>query len=220
MADTPNGETVTPGDSQTTVQTPAPATGNVDTAEVERLRKEKEQSDMRVRQLENERQARETADREAEAKRLKENEEYKQLYERSNAELEKLRTDREAEELRAKTTQATADVFKDYPEAVQQVAKTTGLTLSDDSEAARLALKEKLDSLQKVVGGTTPQVESTNPATTTPAQTTEPVTLGHPRSLGEDNGQVQVTDNSKAKFSEYLKTVPAIEQMRKQAQGQ
>ena len=218
MADTPNGETVTPGDSQTN-GTPPTATpvANVDTAEVERLRKEKEQADLRIRQLENERQARETADREAEAARLKQNEEYKTLYEKSNAELERIREESETKERQATLSTATSDVFKDYPQAVQDIAKTTGLSLSDDSELARAALKEKLDSLQTVVGGTTPQVTSSNPSTAAPVATGEPTTLGRPRQLGIDNGTVAQTEMNPQKFSEYIKKIPAIDHMKRQA---
>jgi len=217
MADTPLGETVTPGDSQTNGTQPTTPQVNVDTAEVERLRKENEQRDIRIRQLENERQAREAADRETEAKRLKENEEYKQLYERTNTELENIRKEREAQEQQTRISAATNDVFKDYPETVQQVAKTTGLSLSDDSELARAALKEKLDQLQQVVGTGAPTVSSNNPTPTTPVVTGQPVNLGRPRQLGIDNGTVAQSDTNPEKFSAYVKGIPAIEQMKRQA---
>jgi len=217
MADTPTGETVTPGDSQTNGTQPTAQVANVDTAEVERLRKESEQRDLRIRQLENEKTARDNADREAEAKRLKENEDYKALFERTNAELEKIRTDKEAQDREAQVTAATNDVLKDYPEAVREVAKTTGLTLSDDSELARASLKDKLDNLQKVVGVSAPTVESSNPTTAAPAATSEQTTLGRPKQLGIDNGTVAQTEMNPAKFGEYVRKLPAIDQMKRQA---
>lgn len=161
MADTPTGETVTPGDSQTTVPTPAPTGNAADQAEVERLRKEAEQQNLRIRQLENERVAREKADEETKRRELEEKEEYKTLYEKTEAEL-KTRREKEESETRSKELATAGEaVLKDYPKEVQELAATAGISLTDDSEAGKALLKEKLDAIKSKLPNT-PQVDSNN----------------------------------------------------------
>lgn len=224
MADTPQpGETVKPGDSQTPVTTPpaapaTPAPANVDTAEVERLRKEKEQSDMRVRQLENQQKERETKDAEAERKRLEDQEEWKVIAEKSQADLKALQDTQAETERKTALSQATEGIFKDYPKEVVELAQTAGLGLSDDSEASQTALKEKLDAFKaKVAPNATTPVASSNPGSSAPAPTGQPQGLGHPKSLGEDNGSVKVSDTNREKLGEYIRNIPAIEQMKQDA---
>jgi hypothetical protein len=216
MADTPPaGETATPGDSQTPGTPPAAPVANADNAEVERLRKEKEQADMRVRQLENERKERETKDAEARQKQLEDQEEFKQLYQVELEKRQKLEADQEAAKRSTELTQATEGIFKDYPTEVVELAKTAGLGLSDDSEAAQTALKEKLDAFKARISPGSPEPSSSNPNPSAPAETGNPGGLGKPRSLGVDTGQVTINpEPSKQKIHEYLSALPAIEQMK------
>jgi chromosome segregation ATPase len=156
MADTPtSGETVVPeAPSNTPVQTPAPTPqGNAsDTAEVERLRKEVEQANLRARQLENEKLAREKADEEAEAKRLESNQEYKTLLEQERAKREDLERAEEARTQKAELDAAKADVLKDFSEDVQKQAEDLGIDLSNAEEATVTSYKEKLTKLNDSFG--------------------------------------------------------------------
>lgn len=205
MADTPNGETVTPGDSQTTVTTTAPVTtGNaVDPAEVERLRKEAEQKELRIRQLENEAEARKKADEEAKTKQLAENEEWKQLAEQEKAKREALETEREAEQRTAELKVATDDVFKDYSDSAIEIAREAGLSLTDATDEAKAALKAKLDTIQSKVAATsttTPNNPSTVPASEQKAELIERM------KYGDKDARAKVISN-----------IPGVQEMRKQA---
>jgi hypothetical protein len=220
MADTPTGETVTPGDSQTTVTPPTPApAATVDTAEVERLRKQSEQADMRVRQLENEKKERDAKDAEERQKQLEEQNEFKTLYEKTNADLQALRDTQTAAERQAELSKLSEGILKDYPQAVVDVAQTAGLNLTDDGEAAQKTFKDKLDSLkEKVAPGTGSTVTSSNPNTSAPAETGQTGGLGRPRSLGVDDGSQTIRpEANQQKISEYISKLPAIEQMKRDA---
>ncbi len=164
MADTTPVETVTPGDSQTptVTTTSVPATDNASAAEVERLRKEKEQADLRIRQLENQAAARQKADDEAKAQQLEENEQFKDLWEKERAEKETLIREREDATRRAALESATNTLLKDYSPAVQELASTAGLALTDDSETSVAELKSKLDTFASKLGS--PKVVANNPA--------------------------------------------------------
>jgi len=215
MADTPTGETVTPGDSQTPGTPPAAPVANADNAEVERLRKEKEQADMRVRQLENERKERETREADARQKQLEEQDEFKQLYESERQKREKLESDQEAAKRSVELAQATEGIFKDYPTEVVELAKTAGLGLSDDTEAAQATLKEKLDAFKARVAPGSQEPSSSNPSSSAPVETGSTGGLGRPRSLGVDTGQVTLNpEANKQKVHEYLSDLQAIKQMK------
>lgn len=149
MADTPTGETVTPGDTQTpatTVATPAPV-DNGNAAEVERLRKEVEQANLRARQLENEAAARKKADEEAEAKRLDDNQEYKTLAEQERAKREELERQIEDRERKEELTTARAAALGDFSDEVRQQAEELGITLNSTDEAEVAAYKDKLTKI-------------------------------------------------------------------------
>lgn len=159
---TPTGETVKPGDSQTTVTTTAPVQGNaVDPAEVERLRKEAEQAKMRANQLENqlkERQAKEEAERQ---KQLEENEEWKTIANQKDARLKEIEAEKEQEQRQKELKAATDSVLSEYPEAVQEIAKEAGISASDSTDEAKEALKAKLERIKEklpinAVGGNNP----------------------------------------------------------------
>lgn len=152
MSDTSTkDETVTTGDTQTdatTTSTPALQTqDNAGTAEVERLRKEQEQKDLRIRQLENEAKAREKADEDAKAKELEQNQEYKTLLEQEREKRTALETEIEDNNQKAELSKAKTEVFKDYSEEVKAQAEKLGIDLTDPSETNVAAFKEKLDTI-------------------------------------------------------------------------
>lgn len=152
MADTPTGETVTPGDSQTNATTTStPPQDNASAAEVERLRKEAEQKELRIRQLENERKAREEKDEAERQKQLEEQNEWKAIAEQNKAKLDALEKEREEAIAKMELEEKQNEVFKDFPEDVVELAKETGLTLSENSEEATEALKTKLNKLSERV---------------------------------------------------------------------
>lgn len=155
MADTPpakEGETTTP------VVQPENKGNNEEAAQ---LRKELEQARMRANQLENEKQARDKAEEDARRKQLEEKEEYKTLYEKTEAEL-KARRDKEESDARSKElASASETILKDYPKEVQELAATAGIGLSDDSEAGKAVLKDKLEQIKSKLPNTS-QVESNN----------------------------------------------------------
>lgn len=219
MADTPTGETVTPGDSQTTVTPPTTPVVNVDSAEVERLRKEKEQSDLRIRQLENEAAARKKTEDDLKAKQLEEKEEFRTLYEQTQARLKEIEDTQSAQDRQKELETATADVLKDYPENVQSLAKTAGLTLIDDSDASKTILKEKLDAFKAQIGTGTPGVRSNNPAA--PAADVvdhqELVARAHPGA--ESPMAIASARGDDSVVYKYIGGLKAIERMREISRG-
>jgi len=148
MVDTPNSETINPeAPSNNATATATPQVNAVDTAEVERLRKEKEQADMRIRQLENEAKKRQEADEATRLTQLEEQNEWKTVAEQTKARLEALEQEKEAETRSKELSQATNSVLAEFPDAVKEIAKETGLGVSDTSEEAQAALKSKLDKI-------------------------------------------------------------------------
>lgn len=165
MAGTSKDETVTQGDSQTTVTTattpdPAPAVqDNGSAAEVERLRKEAEQKELRIRQLENEKAAREKAEQEAQQKQLEEQNEFKSLYEQEKAKREAIENERLEAEAKESKRLAEETIFAEFSQEAIEVAKEAGLSLKDDSDEAKADFKERLSKIsQKVASnaGVTP----------------------------------------------------------------
>lgn len=215
MADTPTGETVTPGDTQTTVQTPAAPVANAsDPAEVERLRKEQEQKDLRIRQLENEAAAREKADAEAKAKSLEEKEEYKTLYEQAQALLREKDEAESAVTRQKELAAATTQVFQEYPANVVELAQTAGLKLTDDSDEAKTALKATLDAFKEKVGGSAPTATPNNPRETAPVvvDRAELTARAHPGAASPMAEASARGDDSVT--LKYISQLPAIQRMK------
>lgn len=153
MEDTPQGETATPQVLENNTN-PSVTTPVVNTDAQEMLRKEAEQAKMRANQLENELKKFKDAQEQAKAKELEEKEEYKTLYEQSQAELNRQREEREQSE-RQKTLNAEKDaLLADFPEAVKAIADEAGLQLTDDSDEAKATFKAKLDKIFEQVGDT------------------------------------------------------------------
>lgn len=218
MADTPSGETVTPvAPSNEPSTTAAPATDN-SSADVEQAKREAEQARIRANQLENELKKLRDQQAEAERKKLEENEEWKTIAEKSQSELRELREEQDRQARQSALTAATENVFKDYPAEVVDIAKTTGLSLLDDSESARTALTEKLNTIKDKLGVGAPTVTSSNPMT--PAASTssgEPERLGQPRTIGFDDGGKDLKPANPAKFREYVNGLEGIKTMKRQA---
>lgn len=190
MADTPNpGETVNPeAPSNTPVQTPAatpPVANASDPADVERLRKELEQANLRARQLENEKAAREKADEEAEAKRLESNQEYKTLLEQEREKRLALEREAEEREQKAELTEAKSGVLKDFSDEVKVQAEKLGIDLTASDETSVAAFKEKLDTINTglVNNGT---ITPNNPHT--PTQKNVPTGDDLRTALRDENG--------------------------------
>lgn len=153
--DTPKpGETGTPKAPENDTPTPAPVTGNAgnDASEVEKLRKERDQAQMRANQLEKEKKQREDAEAAREAKKLEEQNEFKTLHEQEKAKREALETQIENEAKRKELDKAKATALTDYSDKVKEIAEETGLSLDSTDEAAVATFKEKLDKIQKMVG--------------------------------------------------------------------
>lgn len=154
MADTPNGETVTPTPLENTNGQPATPVveKKTDDGEVERLRKEAEQATMRANQLANQLKAKEDAEAAAEAKRLEQKEEFKTLYEQEKAKNEESARERAAEEQRKAVTEAAHGVLSDYSDDVKETAKDLGLDLTEVTDEAVAEFKGKLDKIQTRIG--------------------------------------------------------------------
>lgn len=218
MADTPLGETVTPtAPSNEPGNAPAPVVDNSG-ADVEQAKRDAEQARIRANQLENENRKLKEAQDELNRKQLEEKEEFKTLYEQTQARLKEIDEREAANERQKELSTATEAVFKDYPANVVEVAKTVGLGLSDDSDAAAAVLKEKLDTLQKQVGSSTPSPTSNNPHQPAAANITrqELVTRNQdgvsPMALAGAKG-----DQSAIKS--YISELPAIKRMKEIAQN-
>lgn len=209
MADTPTGETVTPGDSQTPVQTSAPATGNaVDPAEVERLRKAAEQATMRANQLENELAAKRQAEAEANAKKLEEDGQLKEALAAERAEKQRLLDERDAAERSALLNKETGDVLSKYSPAVVDIAKTAGLSLVDDSDEAKADLSKKLDDIAAKLGGQA-KVESNNPPVSAPQTQSKEALIG---AMSDPSLRPRDRDAAGLKYIGGLETIKAMKE--------
>jgi hypothetical protein len=220
MDGTPTGETVTPvAPSNAPGTTSAPVTDNTSTAELEAARKEAEQAKMRANQLANQLAEKEAAEAAAKAKQLEEKEEFKTLYEQTQARLNEIQESQATQERLAQLKTATEEVFKDYSTDAVELAKTAGLSLADDTDEARAALKSKLDAFQEKVGGKPqPKPTATNPRPTTP----EVVERSQLTARNEDGVSPMALAGAKGDDSvvrKYIREIPAVQRMREIANG-
>lgn len=206
MADTPTGETVTPeapSNEPSTVAAPVVDNSNVD---VEAAKKEAEQARMRANQLENElKKIREQQEAERQ-KQLEEQGKWKEVADAKTAELERIQRERDEQQRQAELENATNGVFKDYPANVVDIAKTTGLSLPDDSEEAIAAFKEKLDTIKKQVVPTA-SPSANNPHNPAPAEASKAELLDRMKA------------GDKTAVNQYISELPAIKRMREIAQN-
>ncbi len=214
MADTTPVETVPVAPSNESSTTPAPITDTKSIADVEAA-KDAEKLAIRNRQLEND-LAKMKADQDAvRQKQLEEKEEFKKLYEETNTKLSDLEANQQAETKRQALTKATEDLFKEYDPAVVDLAKTTNLTLGDDTEEAKADLKGKLDAIKSKVAPQS-RVTPNNPAYPAPdvtnrsQQTAKAADGSSPMALAGAKGDDSVV-------YQYIHDLPAIQRMREMA---
>lgn len=220
MDDTTTVETATPAaPSNESGTTTAPVTDNSSAAELETARKEKAQAEMRANQLANQLAEKEKAEAAIKAKQLEEKEEFKTLYEQTKSRLDKIEEDTKVQERQKELSTATETVFKDYPANVVEVAKTAGISLSDDSDAATAVLKDKLDAIQKQVGTTTPRPTANNPHNPGP-QATERQELVTRQNVFEGSAMSQASARGdESVIKKYISDLPAIARMKEIAQN-
>jgi len=206
MADTVNHtETVAPEPLSNDGNPSATPVVNVDAAEVERLKKEADQAKMEAAQARNEAAKMKAEQESIKAKQLEENEEFKTLYEQSQAKLKEIEAEQAARERAAELKGQTEKVYAEYPSNVVELARTAGLTLSDDSDEAVSALKEKLDTFKAKVGAPTPSANNPRPEANNPS-TNEQLLQ---RMRGGD----------KTATYEYIQNLPSIKRMKEIAQN-
>lgn len=207
MAETPEtGETPTqtaPSNGTGTVAAPAqPDNSSVD---VEAAKKQAEQARMEANMLRNQLEKIKAEQEAAKTKQLEEKEEFKTLYEQTQADLERIKNEQAAKEREAELKGTTEKVLSEYPQSVVKLARTAGLSLSDDSEEAVTALKEKLDEFKKEVApNATPSAN--NPRETVP----------------EDANQAELLKRMRAgdqkAASEFIQSMPVFQQWKEGAQ--
>lgn len=204
MTDTPNSETVVASKNDATPSVPAPQVNTVDTAEVERLRKEAAQAVMRANQLQNALDKKTAEDDAAKLKQLEENNEWKAVAEQNRAKLEAMETEREQEQRAKELAAAKQEVFKSFPAEVIELAEETGLSLSDSTEEAKEALKAKLEKISARVVTKAP-VTPNNPA--------------NPSTPDADRSEKlkRMAYGDKAARAEIIGNLPGVEAMRKMA---
>lgn len=204
MTDTPNSETVVVPKNDATPSVPAPQVNTVDTAEVERLKKEAAQATMRANQLQNQLDKKAAEDEAAKLKQLEENNEWKSVAEQNRAKLEALEAEREAEQRSKELATAKQEVFKEFPAEVIELAEETGLSLTDTTEESKEALKAKLEKIQSRVV-TKAVVTPNNPANPNPPDADRAEKL---RRMAHGDKQAR---------AEIISSIPGVEAMRKMA---
>lgn len=159
MADTPSGETVPPvTPSNEPSATPAPATpapAPVENPE-EVAKLQREQIEMRANQIANAKiaEAKKALEDEAAKTKLAEQNEYKTLYEQSEAKRLEAEAAKVAEAKVVAVKTASDAVLAEFSPEVRKLAETTGLALTDADESTVAAFKAKLEEIKGMVGGT------------------------------------------------------------------
>jgi uncharacterized phage infection (PIP) family protein YhgE len=200
MTGTPTGETANSGDSKTTENpTATPVVNAVDTAEVERLKKEAEQARMRANQLQNQIDEAKKAEEARKAKELEEQNEFKSLYEQEKAKREEYETQKEREARLAAIESASNEVLADYPDAVKEIAKETGIAPTDATDEAKAEFKKRLESINAKLPQVT--VGANNPSNPTP--TTNPLS-------GDD---MKIALKNENNFHELASKLPGVNAM-------
>ena len=179
-------------------------------AELERLRKEKEQAEMRANQLQNQLSEKEKADEAAKAKKLEEEGQYKELLDKERAARQALELEKDTKERQAQLEKDTHEVFSKYNPAVVELAKTAGLSLVDDTDEAKASLQEKLDTFATKLGGTT-RVEANNPAPTVQTPTSKEELIGK---IGDPSIRPRERDEL---TRQYLRNSESLKNMKRQA---
>jgi hypothetical protein len=129
------------------VNTEAPQTA----AEVEAAKKEAAQALMRANQLENQVKELTTKLTAKETERLQEKEDYKSLWEQSQAKLTEIVEREEQQTFQAQVSKKQEELTSEYSDEVLDIAKTAGINLSGVDEADVTAFKSKLDAINEKV---------------------------------------------------------------------
>lgn len=185
------------------------ATAPVETTQAAAPSKEDNQLIMRLAQekkeLEAKLAAKDAAEAAARQKQLEEKEEYKTLYEQSQSKLKEIE-DATAEAVRKdELKKATESLYAEYPANVVELAKTAGLALSDDSEEAQAALKQKLDTFKSTIGTPTPSANNPRPVS--------------PESATREELLQRMRGGDKAATLAYIRENPGIKRMKEIAQN-
>lgn len=170
MPGTEQSETVKTEALENNTGTPAQPQGkSAAELELERLRKEHQQIEMERNQLRNKLEAEEAAKAAAKAKELEEQNEFKTLFEQEKAKREALENERQEEARRKELGTAQATILAEYDDDVKGLAEDAGITLSDTSDEAAQAYKEKLEKLQTRLGKQ--KVQPNNPGVSSEKKT-------------------------------------------------
>lgn len=197
--ETPTGETPVVTDPKTNAN-PTPV---VDLSEVEKLRKEREQAEMRANQLANQLKAKEEAEAAAKAKQLEEQNQFKDLYEQEKAKRLEAEAETERKEHEAAVKAEEDKVFAAFPDQVKVLADKLGITLADADDSTVEAFKAKLDEIKGSIAQ--PKVAPNNPGNRAPAP-----------ELSQDDFRATLSDP--AKFAEYAqKNLKTVAPMMRQA---
>lgn len=117
--------------------------------QLKKERQERMAQNAELNKLREENKKREEADAEAARKKLEDDGELKTLIEQERQRGEKLEKELADRDLRETLGTANAEILGKYPKAVQKIAQTAGMSLTDSSDEAKTALTEKLDSIAK-----------------------------------------------------------------------
>lgn len=217
---TPTGETVEPGtlsnDGQTAATTvpTAPVVNATDSAEVEKLKKEAEQARIRANQLENELKKKNDADEIARQKQLEEKEEFKTLYEQTQSRLKEIEDAQDAQTKKVALEAATTEVLKGYPANVQDLAKTAGLSLLDDSEESKTRLVATLDAFKEKVGSSSITANPNNPGSTAPVVVNREELTARSHPGGESPMAIASAQGDDSVTRKYISDLSAIKRMK------
>lgn len=207
MADTPTGETVVqepPKNDVTPVAAPAPQVNSNENGEVERHKKEAAQAQMRANQLENELKKIREQQEAQKQKELEEQEQYKSLYEQEKAKREAAEIEQQEAQRKAELEQTQNTIFAEFNQEAIEVAKEAGLTLTDTTDEAKNAFKERMTRIQeRTITGRS--VTPNNPGTDTPQEIDRAQEI-----------QAMRAGNKEAR-SKLISNLPVLDAMRKQA---
>jgi hypothetical protein len=211
MADTDVNKTPETGSqpqvSNDTSPVAAPVQDNSN-AELELLRKEKEQAEMRANQLANQLSEKLKAENEAQTKKLEEEGKLKEALTLERAEKQKLIDEKDATERTTLLNKETSEVLTKYSPAVVDIAQTAGLSLVDDSDEAKTDLIKKLDDIAAKVGGRA-KVVGNNPPNSTPQAQPKEELLGV---MSDPTRRPRERDAAGMKFISGLETIKAMKE--------
>jgi hypothetical protein len=198
--DTKPSETATPAEVKndaTPPSVPADQVNATDNSELEKLKKEKEQAEMRANQLANQLKAKEDAEAETKRKQLEDQQEWKQIAEQNQAKLDAIQQESD-EKAKAETLRlAEETIFAEFSQEAIEVAKEAGLALPEDSDSARQTFKEKLQKISdKVVSSNkvTPNNPGTTPETSDRAELVERMRNGDKEATGKVVSELKSLD--------------------------